>query len=138
MKIKYARKVNSNMTGLIEKRLPVKVAYAVQKTHKGIQEIIEFSAERQEDLIQTYSKKDENENPLPGKDAEGNVNENIVQIDEAKIQDFVKEMNELENTDIEVSIMYIDISDLDKCDEDKYDSLSPKDMEALSIMIKEE
>ena len=138
MLIKDARKVNSCMTGLIEKKLPVKVAYAVQKTHKGIQEIIEFAAKRQEDLIQTYSKKDENGNPLPGKDADGNVNENTVQIDEAKIQDFVKEMNELENTDIEVSIMYIDISDLDKCDEDKYDSLSPKDMEALSIMIKEE
>lgn len=138
MLIKDARKIHRLMAGMGDKKFPVKVSYAVQKNSKEIQELISFAEERQNEIIGNYTKKDENGIALHGKDKDGNEDKNTVQIDESRMQEFVHEMNDLENTDIDVNFTFISLDDLSRCDEDVYDYLSPNDMEVFSVMMKED
>ena len=127
MLIKDARKINDCMAGLMGKKLPIKMAFAVQKNNKKIQEIVEFADERQNDIVQRCAKRDEDGNFVAGSDGKGIAIEDV--------QTFMTEMNELNGTDMDIDLVMISMLDVEKCDEDRYDSLSPNDMQAIECMI---
>lgn len=138
MTIKEARTINVKISGVLDKRIPIRVAYALQKNYKNIQEIMEIAAKRQEQIINEYAKKDENGEFIHPKDEEGNELKDQISIDENRLSEFAKVMGELENEDIDIDVTTIKLADLDKCDEDGYDPLTSNDMAALMFMIGED
>lgn len=138
MLIKKIREFNNGLAGLYNKNLPFKVSYVVQKNRENISMAIKLAAEKQDDLINKYGQKDEDGNFVPSKDENGAPVEGTISVAKENITEFVSEMSSLENEDVEIEIMTITMEELEKCDNDRYDTLSPKDMETLMLMIKEE
>lgn len=138
MLIKKIREFNNGLAGLYNKNLPFKVSYAVQKNRSNISIAIELAAKKQDELINKYGEKDDKGNFVPSKDEQGNVVEGTINVQKDKIAEFVKEMSALEDEDVDVEIMTVTMEEVEKCDNDRYDTLTPKDMETLMLMIKEE
>ena len=138
MLIKDAVDFNVAISGLMNKKLPVKVSYAVQKNQKSVQEIVEFYAQKRQELIDTYAEKDADGNFVPGKNENDEPIKGTINIPKDNMATFLKESNDLDKTDIEIDLMKISMEDLEKCDEERYDAITPEEMNALTQMIKEE
>ena len=50
--------------------------------------------------------------------------------------EFVKELDELREIEVDINLNMLTYSDIEKCDSDKYSTLTVRDMEALDIMLK--
>lgn len=116
---------------IIHKKLPVRACFAINQATKELQQIVEsFDVEKQK-LIEQYAEKD----------VEGKIkidDQERIAIDEKNTHLFEKEISELLETDVNVDIpIKITISDLEKCDGEGYDKLTPEDLEALSFLLEE-
>lgn len=129
MKVKDARKTLEALQGLMSKKLPIKMAFAVQKNEKKIREVVEFADKRQNDIVEKNAKKDDKGEMIPSEDGKGILIEDR--------EAFITEMNELVETDMPVELDKVAMSDIERCDEDRFESLSPKELSALECMIEE-
>ena len=129
MKVKDARKTLEALQGLMSKKLPIKMAFAVQKNEKKIREVVEFADKRQNDIVEKNAKKDDKGEMIPSEDGKGILIEDR--------EAFITEMNELVETDMPVELDKVAMSDIERCDEDRFESLSPKERSALECMIEE-
>ena len=102
-------------TDLRQKRLPVRLAYAIKKNTAAVQEAASAYTAEREELIRRYARKDE----------KGEImTEDDCYIMEDK-ESFGKDMSELLNIETEVEIHTVSIAVVEKCDEDpKYDPLT--------------
>lgn len=72
------------------------------------------------------------------KDAEGNIKydeEGEPKFLEGKRDEFLKELEELREIEVDIELIMLNYDDLEKCDSDKYSALTVRDMDVLSIMI---
>ena len=114
---------------LKDKRFPVKVTYAINKNIRAVSGAAE-----------AYNKTfDELRNRYMLKDAEGKFvldEHGEPTFLEGKKDEFVKELDELREIEVDVNLNMLTYSDIEKCDSDKYSTLTVRDMEALDIMLK--
>ena len=123
--IEFINSVSANK--LASKRLPVKVAYAISRNLDKMNNIITSYETARKTLLDQYAEKDE-EGKAKMKD--GNY---VIQEDQK--QAFSDEMKELLEVENEIDLHTINMDEVEKCDTDKYDSLTTADLMTLDIMI---
>ena len=107
------------------KKIPVKVGFAINRNLAILDPIASAYEDERRKIIDKYAEKDERGSP---KISDGKY----VLNDPENYKKDMKELLEMEN---EINFYTIPIDDLAKCDEDKFDSLTPDELEALYNMI---
>ena len=109
---------------LREKKLPVKLGYAIKKNLAAVSDVANaYDAERRE-LLEKYASKDE----------DGKF---LVENEQYSIEDkdgFAKDLDELLAIETEVGIHTVSEEEIEKCDDPRYDALTVADLETLEIM----
>ena len=105
--------------GFKDKRFPVKVTYAINKNIKAVTGAAEAYNNTFDELRNQYMDKDAEPKFLEGKRDE-----------------FLKELEELREIEVDIDLIMLNYDDLEKCDSDKYGTLTVRDMETLDIMLK--
>lgn len=109
------------------KKFPVRVSYAIAKNLKVLlKEHEDFEYSRIE-ICKDYAEKDEKGDPL--------VEDGSYVILDEKKQEFNEEIDSLARIDAELNIIKVDLSEFDKCEDEKYDLPNAYDFEALDFMI---
>ena len=91
-------------------RLPIKVAYGLQKIYNSIKSDNEFFESRIKEIVNSYAKKDENGNPVLTSDGRG------IEVDEDKRELCNNEINELYQTEITAPDVNLTLEDLASVD----------------------
>jgi hypothetical protein len=81
---------------LTEKEIPITLAFTLKGILKKVKEELEKYNSLKKELVEKYSKKDENGKVLNGKQ------EGSIQLEEATVQDFWKNILELDAMDVEM------------------------------------
>ena len=123
--IEFINSVSANK--LASKRLPVKVAYAISRNLDKMNNIVTSYETARKTLLDQYAEKDEE-----GKEK---VKDGNYVIQEDQKQAFSDEMKELLEVENEIDLHTINMDEVEKCDTDKYDSLTTADLMTLDIMI---
>lgn len=119
-----------NGIGVIkDKRFPVKVTYAINKNIKAVTGAAEAYNNTFDELRNQYMDKDANGNIQYDEDGEPKFLE-------GKREELLKELEELREIEVDINLNMLTYSDIEKCDSDKYSTLTVRDMEALDIMLK--
>lgn len=120
MKLKNKDVLNfvNGCASLREKRLPVKLGYAIKKNLAAVSDAANaYDAERQE-LLEKYAAKGVENGQYSIEDKEG----------------FAKDLDELLAIETEVGIHTVSEEEIEKCDDPRYDALTVADLETLEIM----
>ena len=123
--IEFINSVSANK--LASKRLPVKVAYAISRNLDKMNNIITSYETARKTLLDQYAEKDE--------EGKAKVKDGNYVIQEDQKQAFSDEMTELLEVENEIDLHTINMDEVEKCDTDKYDSLTTADMMTLDVMI---
>lgn len=123
--IEFINSVSANK--LASKRLPVKVAYAISRNLDKMNNIITSYETARKTLLDQYAEKDE--------EGKAKVKDGNYVIQEDQKQAFSDEMKELLDVENEIDLHTINMDEVEKCDTDKYDSLTTADLMTLDIMI---
>ena len=123
--IEFINSVSANK--LASKRLPVKVAYAISRNLDKMNNIITSYETARKSLLDQYAEKDE--------EGKAKVKDGNYVIQEDQKQAFSDEMKELLEVENEIDLHTINMDEVEKCDTDKYDSLTTADLMTLDIMI---
>ena len=123
--IEFINRVSANK--LASKRLPVKVAYAISRNLDKMNNIITSYETARKTLLDQYAEKDE--------EGKAKVKDGNYVIQEDQKQAFSDEMKELLEVENEIDLHTINMDEVEKCDTDKYDSLTTADLMTLDIMI---
>lgn len=123
--IEFINSVSANK--LASKRLPVKVAYAISRNLDKMNNIITSYETARKTLLDQYAEKDE--------EGKAKVEDGNYVIQEDQKQAFSDEMKELLEVENEIDLHTINMDEVEKCDTDKYDSLTTADLMTLDIMI---
>lgn len=123
--IEFINNVSANK--LASKRLPVKVAYAISRNLDKMNNIITSYETARKTLLDQYAEKDE--------EGKAKVKDGNYVIQEDQKQAFSDEMKELLEVENEIDLHTINMNEVEKCDTDKYDSLTTADLMTLDIMI---
>lgn len=123
--IEFVNSVSANK--LASKRLPVKVAYAISRNLDKMNNIITSYETARKTLLDQYAEKDE--------EGKAKVKDGNYVIQEDQKQAFSDEMKELLEVENEIDLHTINMDEVEKCDTDKYDSLTTADLMTLDIMI---
>lgn len=123
--IEFINNVSANK--LASKRLPVKVAYAISRNLDKMNNIITSYETARKTLLDQYAEKDE--------EGKAKVKDGNYVIREDQKQAFSDEMKELLEVENEIDLHTINMDEVEKCDTDKYDSLTTADLMTLDIMI---
>lgn len=129
MKAIEAVTIFKNLQELKKKSLPVKVSFAITRNIKKLASEAEAFDEARMGIIRKYAKK--KDNGEYDADAQGNV---IIENPNACNAE-IKELCE-ERIDV-VDFAMISLEELERCDGDQFDSLTPADVETLDFMISE-
>lgn len=132
MKIKNIK--NSQIIGIIngigevkKKRLPVKIGFAINKNLGAMEGCVEsFEAERKK-ILDKYCEKDD----------DGNLRINGKEYVLADRETYASEMRELLAIENEIQIHTVSMTEIEKCDSEKFDALSPDDLSLMEFMIEE-
>lgn len=101
-----------------EMNLPLKVAYKINKIKKAVEKEGDFYAEKFEDIVNKYAKKDENGELVFNEDG------SQIMIKEDMIEQCNKELNDLQTLEIEVDNYNLTIDDFGEDIECTPDSLA--------------
>ncbi|MFQ7287631.1 MAG: hypothetical protein ACLRPV_01240 [Lacrimispora saccharolytica] len=123
--IEFINSVSANK--LASKRLPVKVAYAISRNLDKMNNIITSYETARKTLLDQYAEKDE--------EGKAKVKDGNYVIQEDQKQAFSDEMKELLEVENEIDLHTINMDEVEKCDTDKYDSLTTADLMTLDVMI---
>ena len=120
--------LHGKIQGLKEKKLPIRMALILNRNAKIINSAFEDIEEQRMNALRKYAEKDENGEIIV--DESGN----------AKIkntEDLISELDELYSTELDLQFEKISEADLEKCEDEKYDSLTVEEIDILSFMIGE-
>lgn len=126
MKLKNRDIVNfiNGCTALKEKKLPIKIGYAVHRNILSLAEAAEAYNVAREKIIEEHTKKDSEGKPV--------VKDNGYVFKDTRR--FNKDLEELLGIDTEVSLHTISEKDIEKYDDSRYDALTLSDIDTLCIM----
>ena len=127
MKVSEIQKLQEELNGLRNKKLPVKLSFVLSRNLKKIDDVVTDLEEKRTELIEKYGDHDE-QGQLVIND-EGNV-----KIENTK--DFLSELMEIYDAEVEMQFDTVLESDIEKCDQEGYDHLTVEEISALENMIK--
>lgn len=113
--------------GLAKKRLPVKIGYAISRNLNNMDGILNSYEDARQKLIDQYAEKN--------KDGTMKIKDNVAVIAPENSKAFSEAIDELLAIENEIDIHTINFDEVEKCDTDKYDSLTTADLLTLDIMI---
>ena len=113
--------------GLAKKRLPVKIGYAISRNLNNMDGILNSYEDARQKLIDQYADKNE--------DGTLKIKDNVAVIAPENSKAFSEAIDELLAIENEIDIHTINFEEVEKCDTDKYDSLTTADLLTLDIMI---
>lgn len=113
--------------GLAKKRLPVKIGYAISRNLNNMDGILNSYEDARLKLIDQYAEKNE--------DGTMKIKDNVAVIAPENSKAFSEAIDELLAIENEIDIHTINFDEVEKCDTDKYDSLTTADLMTLDIMI---
>lgn len=102
--------------------LPLKVAYKLNKIRKAVDENAEFYSEKFQKIVQDYAKKDDEGNLVFSEDG------NQIMIQDDKILECNKELEELQELEVEIENYNLTIEDFGddiECTPDQLEALMP-------------
>ena len=116
------------LTELADKRLPVKLAYAVGRNLQKLTPEVEISEQQRRKLCTEYADRTEDGEPIM---VGGNY-----RIAEERSEEFQAQIDDLFNTEVDIDIMTVAPAVLDLMDSDRYDPLTPAQVMGIDWMIK--
>ena len=96
----------NNIDFFMNVSLPLKGAYKLNKIRKALDKESDFYGDKFQEIIDTYAKKDENDNIVFSEDG------NEIMIQEDKIEECNKALEDLQNLEIEIDNYNLSIEDL--------------------------
>ena len=126
MKLGEIQRTYIELGKTLEKKLPMKVGFIINRNLKKMQPIIDDLNKARNDAVDKYGERD----------ADGNliVDENGgIKIPDAVA--FTESMEEVLDADIEIKFDKFSMEDLEKCELDGYDKLTVAEQGALEYMI---
>lgn len=117
----------NNIQGITTKKLPIKLSFAIQKNIKKLEEAAKEYDEARKRILEDNAEKDEDGKPV--------IEDNQYKIIDTEKN--TKEILELLDFENEVEIHTIDLSMLEQCDLERFDSLTGTEVGLLSFMINE-
>ncbi len=106
----------------LELKLPLPVAYKLNKMNKAAEKEAEFYQEKFNEIVNTYAKKDENGNLVFSEDGEQ------IMIQDDKIVECNQALEELMDLDVEVETFGLKLEDFGdevECTAEEIDAISP-------------
>ncbi len=120
-------KIFNGIRTIEEKKLPVKLGFAINKNVKAMRGIAEaYDAERTK-ILNKYGQKDE--------DGQLEISGDEYVLTDKKA--YAAEMNELLGIESELQVHTVTLDEIEKCDTEKFDALTPGELEILEFMIEE-
>lgn len=119
--------ISKGILEIRKKKLPIRIGFALTKNISELSGLSQCYEESRLAIIDKYAEKDENGVKIV-------ENGKFIFSDQEKLMEEITELLSIEN---EVNIHKVSIADLERCDEDGFDSLSPDDLEVLDFMITE-
>lgn len=110
-----------------KKRLPVRLGFAINRNVSSLESVAMDYDKARKEILMKYCVKDENGNP-------------VIEGDEYVLSDrksYGEEMTELLRIENEVQMHTVSFEEIEKCDLEKFDSLTPEELDLLTFMIEE-
>lgn len=130
MKMKLSKVIENykSLSSLEKKKLPIKLSYVISKNLDKLKTETDIIEQNRIKLAESFAKRNEDGSPI--------IEDNKYIIENQS--EFVKELNEYFDTEIDVDICTLTMFDIEKLDEPRYDALTPLEMSALYLMLAEE
>lgn len=125
MKIKNRELLNFVNSQLGNKRLPVKLMFAITANVEEAEGKIKAYEDSRKKLIDQYAKKDENGEPI----VKGN---SYVFEDQDKWTEVISDLLEME---VEMNMTVVSLDEVVKCDGAEFDSLTVNELSVIKFMI---
>lgn len=126
MKASEIQRVYTELTSIRAKRLPIKMSFVISRNLKKMEDVVQDIETKRSELIKQYGEKD----------ASGDLI--IEEDDRIKLTDtaaFIRDFSEILEADVTITLDKISLEDVEKCDQDGYDSLTVEEVGALSCML---
>lgn len=132
MKIKLGelKEMTKNLSNLMEKNFPVRAHYAISRNlNKLLSEFREYDNQRVE-LCKKFARKDKDNNPI--------LIDGKYDIPDDALKEFDDSIYELRDTEIEVDILELSVSEFEKCnDNPRFDLPTGPDFLNMIFMLKD-
>ena len=126
MKVSEIQATQNALAGVRKKKLPVKMSFVLSRNLKKMDEVVNDLEEKRNELIEKYGEHGEDGQLLFGENGEVKV---------INVDDFMTEILEVLNAEIEITYDTITEEDIEKCDMDGYDNLTVEEVGAMECMI---
>lgn len=118
----------NELDSLRTKKLPIVVSFAVNRNLKKMKDIADEIESSRIDVIKEYAEKND--------DGEVKTNDNgQATIPEEKVDAFNKDFDSLMNINTDIDLETITMTDIEKCDLDRYDSLTVDEFGILEKLV---
>lgn len=124
MKARGIEKVCNSLTNIRQKKLPVRMALILGRNLKKLGEALKDISEQRDGLIERYCDRDEDGNPI--------IENGQIRLADTTFWDDEKELYDI---DIPIELEKISMADIERCDEEKFDSLTVDELSAMECMI---
>lgn len=128
MKNKQILAIYNNIRPIKQKQLPVKIGFAINKNLATMDDAAKAYEEERMKILDRYGEKDEN-----GLKTSEDGKEYLLKDKKA----YKEAMDELWEIETDISIHTVTMNDVEKCDSEKFDALTPFELEILEFMIAE-
>ena len=98
------------LNNLVELDINASVAFRLVRIIKELSSIVDDKLKMEKKILEKWVEKDEEGNPVPAKDADGNIVEGAVNI--TSVEEFTNEMSQLMDVQNEIPYDKIDFDDL--------------------------
>lgn len=129
MKVSEIIKISNCINGIKDKKLPIKMSLILIRNSKKLEEAVKDINNKRFEIISQYADKDQNGQIL-SENGQFKVSNNLT--------DFENDLKELFNTQINIQLDTLFMEDIQKCDNEKYDSLTMEEVDALQSIMTEE
>lgn len=129
MKVNEIVKISNCISKIKNKKLPIKMSLILIRNSKKLEEVVKDIENKRFEIISQYADKDQNGRVL-NEDGQFKVSNNLT--------DFENDLKELFNTQIKIQLDILSMEDIQKCDNEKYDSLTMEEVDALQSIMTEE
>lgn len=126
MKASEIQTIYSELNGIRAKKLPIKMSFVVSRNLKKMEDVVQDINVKRSELIKQYGAKDDQGELIVEED------------DRIKLTDtasFIRDFSEVLETEVAITLDKVSLEDVEKCDQDGYDSLTVEEVGALSCML---
>ena len=128
MKNKQILAIYNNIRPIKQKQLPVKIGFAINKNLAAMDDAAKAYEEERMKILNRYGEKDEN-----GLKKSEDGKEYLLKDKKA----YKEAMDELWEIETDIQIHTVTMNEVKKCDSEKFDALTPFELEILDFMIEE-